>query len=195
MKILSIGDSYTIGEGVLFTDNFPHQIATLLSCKNFQVSDLKIVAKTGWTTEELIGPMEMQNSDHHFDWVTVLIGVNNQYRGRSADEFAVHFAYILNRAIHFAQGDASKVIVVSIPDWGVTPFNVDKDKLQISASINAYNLVKENLAKKCGTHFIDITESTRTNASNADFLALDGLHPSAKEYKIWAEKCVAIMAI
>jgi lysophospholipase L1-like esterase len=193
MKILALGDSYTIGEGVSFLHNFPHQIATLLAQNNYIVEELTIVATTGWTTEELIGPMETQIKKNHYDWVTLLIGVNNQYRGRAKQEFDIHFAYILNRAIHFAQGDASKVIVLSIPDWGVTPFNVDRDKEQTSKEINEYNLIKQKHAISGGVHFIDITNSTRVNATNADYLALDGLHPSEKEYAIWAEKCFEII--
>jgi lysophospholipase L1-like esterase len=193
MKILSLGDSYTIGEGVLYHQNFPHQIATLLQQQNHQIEELTLVAATGWTTDELIGPMEMQIKKYHYDWVTILIGVNNQYRGRTASEFDVHFAYILNRAIHFAQGNASKVIVLSIPDWGLTPFNTERDKLQTSSEINAYNSIKEKHVNILGAKYINITQSTRQHANDADFLALDGLHPSAKEYAIWAKKCVEIM--
>jgi lysophospholipase L1-like esterase len=193
MKILCLGDSYTIGEGVLFADNFPHQIAALLAAKNVDVQELSIVAKTGWTTDELIGPMEMQIKNNHYDAVTVLIGVNNQYRARTTAEFEVHLQYIINRAITFAQGDAQRVICISIPDWGLTPFNTERDATEVSAQIDAYNAVVQQQAKLYNTHFVEITTSTRTNATNPDYLALDGLHPSKLEYAIWANKCVDII--
>jgi lysophospholipase L1-like esterase len=193
MKILCLGDSYTIGEGVVYTKNFPHQIADQLAHNGIIVEQLTIVATTGWTTDELIGPMESQIKKNDFDWVTLLIGVNNQYRGRSTIEFNIHFQYLLNRAIHFANGDASKVICISIPDWGLTPFNTEKDKTEVSQQIDAYNAVVEQNASLYKTHFINITESTRNNAQNPDYLALDGLHPSGLEYEIWAKEIVSLI--
>jgi lysophospholipase L1-like esterase len=193
MKILSLGDSYTIGEGVPYLQSFPHQIANSLAKKNHQVDALTILATTGFTTDELIGPMETQIKKYDYDWVTLLIGVNNQYRDRSVAEFDIHFQYLINRAIHFASGNPANVIVLSIPDWGLTPFNTERDKAAISSDIDAYNAVKKKYAQQLGAHYIDITESTRTNATDADFLAMDGLHPSGKEYAIWAEQCVSII--
>jgi lysophospholipase L1-like esterase len=193
MKILCLGDSYTIGEGVLYTDNFPHQLAGLLHRKNSNVAELTIVARTGWTTDELIGPMETQVAKNDYDVVTVLIGVNNQYRGRSATEFEVHFNYILNRAIHFAQGNAQHVICISIPDWGQTPFNTERNKTEVGLQIDAYNNIVQKLATQHNAHYVYITDSTRHNAIALEFLAEDKLHPSKSEYAIWAEKCVKII--
>jgi lysophospholipase L1-like esterase len=194
MKILCLGDSYTIGEGVLFADNFPHQMANILTNKNIDIAELTIVAKTGWTTDELIGPMEMQIKNNDYDVVTVLIGVNNQYRGRTAAEFSIHLQYVINRAITFTQGDANRVICISIPDWGVTPFNTDRDAPTVSAQINEYNAIVKQQAEICQTHFVEITESTRANATKSEFLALDGLHPSKLEYAIWAKLCADIIS-
>jgi len=193
MKILCLGDSYTIGEGVPFQQNYPHQLANLLAVENYTIEELSIVATTGWTTDELIGPMEMQIKKNHYDWVTLLIGVNNQYRGRSVAEYEVHFAYLLNRAIYFAQGNAQQVIVLSIPDWGMTPFNKERNKAEVSAAIDEYNAINKKLALQANANYIDITPSTRTNATNAEFLAIDGLHPSGKEYEVWAKECVKVM--
>jgi lysophospholipase L1-like esterase len=193
MKYLALGDSYTIGEGVLYSNNFPHQVATLLAQKQILLEELTIVATTGWTTDELIGPMEMQIKKSHYDLVTLLIGVNNQYRGRSVQEYAIHFEYLLNRAIYFAQSNAQNVMVLSIPDWGMTPFNTEKNIQEVSDQIDAFNEAAKGICKKHNTLFIDITQSTRNNAKDAEYLALDGLHPSAKEYGIWAKKIVEVM--
>ncbi len=186
MKYLALGDSYTIGELVPFEKNFPHQLVSFLKQKNIFIDELKIIAKTGWTTNELIAAMENQIYHHEYDLVTLLIGVNNQYRGRNVEEYEIHFAYLLNRAITFAQGNTSKVIVLSIPDWGLTPFNKDRDAHLVSTEIDAYNKVANAVCKDNQICFIDITESTRANAKDESFLASDLLHPSGKEYAIWA---------
>ncbi len=193
MKILALGDSYTIGEGVSYLHSFPNQLSAILHGNNKEVQQLKIVAATGWTTDELIGPMEMRVTHFEYDCVTLLIGVNNQYRGRSVEEFAIHFEYLISRAIAYGNNCAKNVIAVSIPDWGQTPFNKDRSKETVSAEIDAYNAVVRNIATKHKAHFIDITPSTRANASVANFLATDQLHPSEKEYAIWAEKIATIL--
>jgi lysophospholipase L1-like esterase len=193
MKYLALGDSYTIGEGVPFQKNFPHQVVDLLTRAGVQVNELSIIATTGWTTNELIGPMETQVKKDDYNWVTVLIGVNNQYRNQSVKEYSIHLQYILNRATYYANNMANHVIVISIPDWGLTPFNTDRDKAIVSAEIDAYNDVAQQLAIDNNMHFIDITSSTRANATNADYLSIDGLHPSEMEYAIWANKVAKLM--
>jgi lysophospholipase L1-like esterase len=193
MKILCLGDSYTIGEMVPVHYSFPHQLVSLLSKQNREVLELKVLAKTGWTTDELIGPMEAQVQHNDYDFVTLLIGVNNQYRNRSVQEFEIHFTYILNRAITYAKGIAKNVIVLSIPDWGLTPFNKDRDKTETSTAIDSFNEVCLKHAINNNCRFLNITNSTRTNATNADFLAMDGLHPSSKEYAVWSELVVGEM--
>ncbi len=193
MKYLALGDSYTIGELVPSRQNFPNQVVNFIEAKGTTVEELKIIATTGWTTDELIGPMETQIKHHTYNWVTVLIGVNNQYRSRSVTEYTIHLQYILNRATTFANGNAGNVIVLSIPDWGLTPFNKDRDSIGISKEINAYNNVKKELAAKLGMQYIDITESTRKHAKDSNYLAPDLLHPGAKEYAIWAELVFDIM--
>jgi lysophospholipase L1-like esterase len=187
MKILCLGDSYTIGEQVPHLQNFPNQLLALLQGKNIVVDELKIIATTGWTTNELIGPMETLVKHNDYNLVTVLIGVNNQYRNRSLLEYDIHFNYILNRAIAFANNDAAKVVVLSIPDWGVTPFNTERDKTETSLAIDAYNAINKKYATQHNCMYLNITDSTRTNASNNLFLANDGLHPSGLEYAIWAK--------
>ena len=185
---LALGDSYTIGEQVPTADNFPHQAVALLRKKHIEVADPVIIATTGWTTDELANSIMEHNLKEKFSFVTLLIGVNNQYRGRSVDNYRQEYEQLLNTAIGYAGGKPEHVFVLSIPDWGVTPFAHDRDRAQIAKDIDAYNDAKKEitLAHKC--HYIYITESTRSNGTNPDYLVADDLHPSGKEYAIWAEQ-------
>jgi lysophospholipase L1-like esterase len=188
LTYLALGDSYTIGEQVPFAKNFPMQTVALLQQKNIQVAEPVIVATTGWTSDELQAAIREKNITETFSFVTLLIGVNNQYRGRTLDNYQEEFTALLTQAIHFANGHSHKVFVLSIPDWGVTPFAEGKDRAQIAQEIDAYNLAASNIAQQHNCHFIDITDSTRANGTNDDFLAEDKLHPSGKEYAVWATR-------
>jgi lysophospholipase L1-like esterase len=129
-----------------------------------------------------------KNITETFSFVSLLIGVNNQYRGRTLDNYQEEFTQLLTQVIHFANGQSDKVFVLSIPDWGVTPFAEGKDRAQIANDIDAYNDAARNISQLHKCHFIDITDSTRANGLKDDFLAEDKLHPSGKEYSIWAER-------
>lgn len=185
---LALGDSYTIGEQVSSDENFPHQTVALLKKQGIAVSKPVIIATTGWTTDELAASIREHNITDAFSFVTLLIGVNNQYRGRDVENYKEEYTQLLDIAIRYASGHTQNVFVLSIPDWGVTPFAEGKDRAQIGKDIDAYNAAKKEitLAHKC--HYIDITDSTRKNGTTAEYLAEDGLHPSGKEYKIWAER-------
>lgn len=185
---LALGDSYTIGESVHMHDNFPHQATKLLQKQNFDVADPVIIATTGWTTDELAAAIREHNLNEHFSFVTLLIGVNNQYRGRPVDNYRNEYEELLNRAIAYANGEPARVFVLSIPDWGVTPFAEGRDRQQIAREIDDYNAACREITEHHRCHFIEITGSTRKNGTNKEFLAPDGLHPSAKEYSIWAER-------
>lgn len=154
----------------------------------YQIAAPEIIAKTGWTTDELSSAIEQTVFSPSYDFVSLLIGVNNQYRGRAVDEFEKEFEDLLKQAIHFAGGAAKNVYVISIPDWGVTPFAKDRDTIKIATEIDTYNKVCERMATAYKTNFISITESQRLDAINPEFLASDGLHPSEKEYEKWAVK-------
>ncbi len=182
---LALGDSYTIGEQVLAEENFPNQTVALLKEK---LSKPQIIATTGWTTDELDAAINDAKISTTFDIVTLLIGVNNQYRGRSVKDFEIEFEHLLQWAIQFADNKAYHVFVLSIPDWGVTPFAEGKDSDMIAKEIDAYNLVCQTKAQNFKTHYIDITTSQRLDGTKDEFLAADKLHPSGKEYKKWAEK-------
>ena len=182
---LALGDSYTIGEQVPAEENFPHQTAALLSG---QIAPPKIIAVTGWTTDELDNGINSEKLTSTYDIVSLLIGVNNQYRGRAVSNFKVEFEHLLQRAIQFAGNKPQHVFVLSIPDWGVTPFAEGHDRKKIMEEIDGYNKVCATAAANFGAHYIDITSSQRIDGNKDDFLAADKLHPSGKEYAKWATK-------
>lgn len=179
-RYLALGDSYTIGESVDPGERFPVQLARALN-----LGEPQIIARTGWTTDELNAAIDAANPQGPFDLVTLLIGVNNQYRGRSADEYRTQFAALLQRAVGFAGGDPSRVIVVSIPDWGVTPFAEGRDRAKIATEIDQFNAVNREEAQRAGAKWVDITPISR--GSDAALVAADGLHPSGKQYAEWAK--------
>ena len=185
---LALGDSYTIGEQVALEDNFPYQTVKLLKEARIEVADPVIVAKTGWTTDELAQALREEGIKETFSLVTLLIGVNNQYRGRDLDNNRKEFTALLEQAIVFANGHTQNVFVLSIPDWGVTPFAEGKDRDEIATAIDGYNNANKSITLAHKANWLDITDSTRQNGANTGFLVEDGLHPSAKEYAIWAER-------
>ena len=194
---LALGDSYTIGESVPAAGNFPQQTKSFFDTSAIQLQSVKIIAKTGWTTDELeTGIANEQNNGSlqaSYDFVSLLIGVNNQYRGRTVADYKPQFEELLKKAIHFAGDKADHVVVVSIPDWGATPFGTasGRDKAQIAAEIDAYNAANKQIATQYHVHYLDITPWTREAATDNTLVAADGLHPSAKEYHRWAEKVAA----
>ncbi len=191
---LALGDSYTIGESVPMDENFPHQVVKLLGQQNIECAKPVIIATTGWTTDELAGSIREHTLHEHFSFVTLLIGVNNQYRGRDLENYKQEFTQLLDQAIVFANGHTQHVFVVSIPDWGVTPFAEGRDRAHIAKEIDAYNHAQQEITKMHKCHFVDITDSTRANGQNKEYLAEDGLHPSGKEYAVWAGRLAPVIA-
>jgi lysophospholipase L1-like esterase len=189
---LAIGDSYTIGEQVPAKDNFPNQVYSLMKKEYPEFAEPRIIAKTGWTTDELetgiVNANKVEPLQNRYDFVSLLIGVNNQYRGRTVNNYTPEFEALLKKAIHFAGDKAERVVVVSIPDWGVTPFAEGRDRKQIATEIDAYNAANKKKAEQYNVHYIDITPWTREAANDNSLLAADGLHPSGKEYRRWSEK-------
>ena len=192
LSYLALGDSYTIGEGVELSDRYPMQLVQEWNrtAKKPFASPL-IIAKTGWTVDELeAGIQATPTAAEGYDLVTLLIGVNNQYRGRSVESFAVDFEKMLQRAISFARGKKKRVVVLSIPDWGVTPFAISKgvDPAQVAAGIDAYNETKKAICAKNGVKFIDITSEYRIAGALPEGVVEDQLHPSKLIYKKWMDK-------
>ena len=189
---LALGDSYTIGEMVAPPDNFPGQVYSIMQNDKINLQASRIIARTGWTTDELeTGIINANNADplrSSYDFVSLLIGVNNQYRGRSVENYKPEFEELLKKAIRYAGDRADRVVVLSIPDWGVTPFANGRDRAQIAREIDAYNRANKEITLRYNVHYIDITPWTREAATDNSLLASDGLHPSGKEYKRWAER-------
>ena len=182
LRYLALGDSYTIGEGIEFEYNYPKQIVNQI----FLIDTVTVIAKTGWTTDELIDTLNNLQLDK-FDVVSLLIGVNNQFRGYQIDKYIMEFESLLNRAIDYSK-DKKNVFVLSIPDYGVTPFGKVKGQERIYREINSYNNINRIMAEKYNVMYFDITEISRKAENDSSLLAEDKLHPSKKMYKMWIEK-------
>ena len=183
---LALGDSYTVGELVPLYESFPYQLVQMLRTSNVNFIAPEIIAQTGWTTDELLLYLSKTALLTQYDLVTLLIGVNNQYRGREPYLFKPDFELLIQKAIKWANGSSKNVVVLSIPDWSVTPFAHEKNILEIASAIDEYNKICRESSKAMGVHFIDITTQQREFGHEKEFLAGDGLHPSGKEYKRWA---------
>lgn len=192
LSYLALGDSYTIGEGVDLGDRYPMQLVREWNKKEkTPFTAPLIIAKTGWTVDELeVGIQTTATAAEGYDLVTLLIGVNNQYRGRSVETFATDFERILEKAIRFARGNKSRVIVLSIPDWGVTPFALQKgvDPVVVAREISSYNQLKKKICEKHEIKFIDITSEYRMEGGLPESVVADGLHPSKQIYGDWMQK-------
>ncbi len=186
LTFLALGDSYTIGESVPIYQNFPYHTVQLLRKRGIPVHAPEIVAKTGWTTDELNAGIDQTSMLEKYDIVTLLIGVNNQYRGRSSDEYAVHFEKLLLRAIGFAGNRKDHVYVLSIPDWGATPFAEGRDRNKIATEIDQFNTINRTITAKLNVAYINITPGTREASTDVTLVAKDKLHPSGKDYLRWA---------
>lgn len=187
ISYLALGDSYTIGESVPMESNFPHQLAARLNHEGLDVGLPRIIAKTGWTTSELQAAIKAAALKQKFGLVTLLIGVNNQYRGESLNIYRKEFKELLQTALDFANGDKTHVFVVSIPDWGVTPYglNSGRSQLTIASEIDAFNAINKEETLALGVNYTDITAASRKALSDASLVAADGLHYSAKMHAEW----------
>lgn len=188
LRYLALGDSYTIGEAVEPGQRWPVQLAERLRSRGVMIGNVQIVAATGWSAAELSAGIDDQQPRGGFDLVTLLIGVNDQYRGGDAEAFRPELAALLGRAIDFAGGDAGKVVLVSIPDWGVMPFATGRDRNQIAGQIDAFNAVCQSTAAARQILFVDVTEVSRTASTQPGLVADDGLHPSGAQYALWAKQ-------
>ena len=192
MRYLALGDSYTIGESVEPSQRWPAQLTTRLRERGFPLEEPLIIATTGWTTGDLSRAIIQTSPLGPFDLVTLLIGVNNQYRGLAEEEYRHQFRGLLQRAIAYTGNDPSRVIVLSIPDWSVTPFasalGAEQSSLtRISAAIDRFNGINQAEAERAGAYYIYVTFVSREAAIDRSLLAADGLHPSGKMYARWVE--------
>lgn len=192
IRYLALGDSYTIGESVPAEERWSNQLVKLLAAEGVQM-DVTIIARTGWTVDELWEGIQINPPKGIYNLVTLLIGVNDQYRGYSVNEYREDFRFILGKAIEYAGGDPAKVIVLSIPDWGVTPFAADRDRQQITKQIDQFNLVNHEESQKAGVRYVDITPASRKAVSDLTLIASDGLHPSGEMYALWAQEVFPVV--
>jgi lysophospholipase L1-like esterase len=189
---LALGDSYTIGERVPAKNRWPNQLAKLLETEGIQ-TEVTIVARTGWTVKELWEGIQTDPPKGRYDIVTLLIGVNDQYRGYPAAGYREDFRFMLGKAIEYADGNPDHVIVLSIPDWGFTPFAATRDTAPITRQIDEFNAVNLEETKSKGAHYVDVTLISRMGMDDFELIAGDRLHPSGKMYTMWAEKTLPIV--
>jgi len=186
-KFLALGDSYTIGESVTENERWPNQLANELG-----ISKPLIIATTGWRTDNLANAISIAKLKEEFDLVSLLIGVNNQYQGKPIDKYALEFETLLNTSIRLANGRKENVFVVSIPDYGFTPFGM-KNKDRISLEIERYNEIAKKICSRIQVKYIDITDISREGLSDPSLVAPDGLHPSGKMYALWTKRIAKIV--
>jgi lysophospholipase L1-like esterase len=187
IRYLALGDSYTIGESVGESERWPVQLAAALREQGLPVAEPLIIARTGWTTAELQAGIQGADPSGPFELVSLLIGVNNQYRGLDLEQYRVEFCTLLRQAIDLAGADPGRVIVLSIPDWGVMPFAAGRDGTQIAAEIDRFNQVNRDETQQAGARYVDITAISREAATDRALIAADGLHPSAEMYAAWVQ--------
>lgn len=187
IRFLALGDSYTIGQGVPVADRWPVQLAAKLEQYDYNVDELKIIARTGWRTDNLMFGIGSENPSPTYNLVSLLIGVNDQYQGVDISYYPDNFRELLNKAIDLCGGDKSGVFVLSIPDYGYTPFGAS-NKASISAEIDQYNSINRNIAGELGVTYFDITPISREAEDKPEYLASDRLHPSGLMYAAWVAK-------
>lgn len=191
LNYLALGDSYTIGHGVPDEDRFPNQLMASAFSKPHEIGEFKIIARTGWTTRNLLDAMDRDSlKTGAYDFITLLIGVNNQFQGKPIDQYVEEFNILMDRSIALLEGDASRLIVVSIPDYGVTPFGLSRNPEKIAAEIDNYNEINKNIAQERNAHYVYITDLTKAAKDDLTLLASDQLHPSGKSYAQWVERII-----
>lgn len=195
-RYLALGDSYTIGEGVAAEGTWPWRLADELRAQGFALAPPEVIATTGWTTDELAAAIDAAAPQGPYALVSLLIGVNNQYRGRPLAEYRQQFEQLLQRAIALAGEDPGRVLVLSIPDWGITPYAAanDRDPAQVAREIDDFNAAAQACCGDYGVAFVDITPTSRDGGGLPEMLVEDGLHPSARMYQRWADQAVPVAA-
>ena len=188
---LALGDSYTIGESVAPSERWPAVLAAMLHERGIALGEPHYVARTGWTTDELDAAIDAEALQPPYALVSLLVGVNNQYRGRDADEYRTQFAALLERAVGFAGGDTQRVLALSIPDWGATPFAEGRMRNHIARELDEFNAIAREECARRGVAFVDITPISR-DPVHGRLLADDGLHPSGAQYALWAQAALPV---
>lgn len=190
---LALGDSYTIGESVAQQDRWPIQLVNKLQRQGYTFNDPDVLAATGWTTLDLKDAMKQVDFKPPYDLVSLLIGVNDQYKNMDINSYPKRFRNLLKEAIRLSGNKPDHVFVLSIPDYGVTPFGKKREPNRISRELEMYNNINEQVAGDLGVHYVDITKISKKAASDTSLLADDGLHPSGKMYEQWVDKMLPIL--
>ncbi len=193
LRYLALGDSYTIGESVSPAERWPRQLAELLRADGVNIAEPIIVAQSGWTTDELQAAIRRAQPQGPFDLVSLLIGVNNQYRGRAEGEYREQFIELLELSIGFAGGRPGRVLVLSIPDWGVMPYAEGRNRNEIARQIDRLNAINRAAAEGRGAQYVDVTPLSRLAARDLTLVAADGLHPSARMHAEWARLALPVV--
>lgn len=194
-NMLCLGDSYTIGQSVEESARFPEQTTALLAKHKIVFNQPEVIAQTGWSTQDLLNHISEKTINTHHDAVTLLIGVNDQYRGYDSTSYSTHFEALLMIAGKAAGNNWSHVFVLSIPDYSVTPFAVKSNKSlpKIAMELDGFNAINKRLTAAYGAHYVEVTTISRKAKDNPELLALDGLHPSGMMYQLWAQKLAELM--
>lgn len=192
VPFLALGDSYTIGESVPTTNRWPVQLAQLSQSQSIPLAPPDIIARTGWTTAELQSAIDDAHNHKTYGLVSLLIGVNNQYRGQGLGTYRNEFRELLQTALRFAGGRAGRVVVLSIPDWGQSPFAQGQDRARIGREIDEYNAVAQQECRQAGIAYVDITDLSRTASGDATQFAPDGLHYSGRQMEQWAQRVLPV---
>lgn len=198
MRYLAIGDSYTIGEALPVEDSWPMQWAHALRANGIHIADPRIIAKTGWTTDELSEALDEAHASNTitppYNLVSLSIGVNNQYRRRSTDNYREEFSDLLKRSIRYAGKKTARVFVLSIPDWGISEFGQKsgRDTAKIARELDIFNQINAEVSKTADVHYVDISKITRDAGADAKFYAEDGLHPSRALYALWVKELLKV---
>ena len=194
VKMLALGDSYTIGESVPENERWPVQLITQLKSQGLKAESPLIIAKTGWRTDQLADAIQKANLKSDFNLVSLLIGVNNQYQGKSVVDYEPEFKSLLETALKLAGGKKDHVIVLSIPDYGFTPFGTPK-KNEITTALDKFNFANRKITEAYGISYVDMTEISRRGLEQPILVASDGLHPSGKMYSLWVEKILSTITL
>lgn len=193
LTYLALGDSYTVGRNVATAQTFPYQLVSRLNAKGIKTASPVLIAKNGWRTDEILKNLGDNKVSKRYGFVTLLIGVNNHYQQKNIDDYRTQFAQLLDSAIVYAGGVAKHVIVISIPDWGVTPFANGRNLEKIATEIDAYNQINKDAAKAAGAPYVNITGLSRDIAEDKETLSIDKLHPSGKAYGWWVDKIFPVV--
>ena len=193
-KFLALGDSYTIGQSVEVNQRWPVQFLKELKSSVNAIDTLQIIARTGWRVDQLKEAMNSSNLEPPYGLVSLLIGVNNQYQGQNANDFRPEFIEILEKSLKLVNNRKERIFVVSIPDWGASPYGFGFDRAKVSKEINDFNSVVKEESEKRGLRYFDITTISRRALLDRTLIASDGLHPSGKMYKLWVDKMIPIIS-